>query len=62
MSFIALKQGENIPAAHCIVTGPDALSAVFSQVFAAESERNSGALLLPLIMSIQRCKDYGYTR
>ena len=58
MSFIALKQDEIIPAAHCIVTAPDNVSAVFSQVFSAET----GAMFLPLIMSIKRCKERGYKR
>jgi GNAT superfamily N-acetyltransferase len=62
MSYLALRHGSSLPAAHCMVTSPDPGSAVFSQVFAAEHERLRGAMFLPLIMSIQRCKECNYTR
>jgi hypothetical protein len=60
VSSVALKDGR--PAAYCLVTGPDAISAVFEQISVARPYRNTGALLMALAESMRRFKELGYTR
>ncbi|MDR1472878.1 MAG: GNAT family N-acetyltransferase [Synergistaceae bacterium] len=60
VSAVALKDGR--PAAYCLVTGPDTVSAVFEQISVAKAYRNTGVLLMALAESMRRFKELGYTR